>query len=108
MDDPNQSARHRIDACREVRTVSAVGPEAAPAASMDRFLIVIDLGGGEVLRFDKSKEIGPEDNNIKATKLIVEHDSDNNDADEQQLATPWGLILTTTDKSGGDSGGQPL
>jgi hypothetical protein len=53
--DPNISPRFRIDASRELR-VCAQGPETAPAAaSMERFQITINLGNGEVVRYDQPK-----------------------------------------------------
>jgi hypothetical protein len=74
MDDPGQSARHRIDACKEVRAVAANGPEAAPTA--DRFIININLGT-EVLHFDK-----PRAPMIENSTVPVITDKQENDGDE--------------------------
>jgi hypothetical protein len=104
MDDPRQSARHRIDACREVRTVSGVGPEAAPAATAEKFMIVINIGNDEILKYPPN-DSKPLDVNSK----VIEHDRDDEDVADQHLATPWGLFLTATNKQGGEgNGGQPL
>ena len=48
------SPRHKIESARELRAIAANGPEAT--APETRFIISIDLGGGEVLRFNKSIE----------------------------------------------------
>jgi hypothetical protein len=52
-------ARHRIESAKELRAISANGPEATPAA--DRFQIVINLGADTVLSFDKPRAVGPDD-----------------------------------------------
>jgi hypothetical protein len=62
IDDPNQSARHRIDACKEVRAISA-GPENTPAAN-SRFIITINLnsdGSDHVEHYDKNIAINADD-----------------------------------------------
>src|SRR5262245_57550533 len=46
MNDPSASARHRIEASKELRMVADNGPEAAPASTSEKFLIQINLGGG--------------------------------------------------------------
>jgi hypothetical protein len=55
-------ARHRVDACRELRAVATSGSEENMSVRTDRFIIRIDLtaGGGEVLEFDKAPAIEPE------------------------------------------------
>jgi hypothetical protein len=58
LHDDDASARHRIESARELRQIAANGPEAAPAS--DRFQIIINLGD-DVLKFDKSIEINPND-----------------------------------------------
>jgi hypothetical protein len=83
MDDPSQSARHRIDAAREIRAVSANGPEAAPAA--DRFIIEINLGG-DVLKFDKSiaidaNDVDPNDTNTTMLPIIAANKRDGGDGE---------------------------
>jgi len=49
--DDEMSARHRIEAAKEIRAVAATGPETQ--SPMERFSIVINLGADEVLRFNK-------------------------------------------------------
>jgi hypothetical protein len=44
------SPRHRIDAAKELREVAANGPEKQDAG--EKFVIVIDLGGGDVTRYE--------------------------------------------------------
>jgi hypothetical protein len=44
------SPRHRIDAAKELREVAANGPEKQVAG--EKFVIVIDLGGGDVKRYE--------------------------------------------------------
>ena len=57
--DVSASPRHRVDAIKVLDDFSATGPEnTAPAA--DRFVIQINLGS-DVLKFDKSIEINPND-----------------------------------------------
>src|SRR5262245_6562772 len=58
MLDANASPKHRIDASKALDAFAANGPEAAPA--LDRFQIIINLGD-DVLKFDKSIEINPND-----------------------------------------------
>jgi hypothetical protein len=60
LHDDDASARHRIESARELRQIAANGPEAAAAAASDRFQIIINLGD-DVLKFDKSIEINPND-----------------------------------------------
>jgi hypothetical protein len=67
MEDPGQSARHRIDSAKVLDNFAANGPEAAPPD--DKFTIVINLGN-DVLRFSKSRAPDPHDGEI------IEHDDD--------------------------------
>jgi hypothetical protein len=105
------SPKHRIDAAKALDAF-ANGPEATPAAPVGQFLIQIDLGGGEIIRYPASDD----DQHDKTTEKLlavspkaVEHDSDprHNDDETERLATPWGLFLTAN-KQGGGNGGQPL
>ena len=69
MNDGSASPRHRIESAREIRQIAANGPEAAPAA--DRFVININLGADETIRFNKSIKVDPNDvdpDNIEATR----------------------------------------
>jgi hypothetical protein len=59
LHDGNASPRHRIESAKELRAISANGPEATSPA--DRFQIVINLGADTVLSFDKPRAIGPDD-----------------------------------------------
>ena len=94
------SPRHKIESARELRAIAANGPEAT--ASETRFIISIDLGGGEVLKFNKSIECKAHD----------AEDPDNPDTsidtDDDDDPYGWGLIaIATKNKSGGGSG-EPL
>ena len=48
--------RHRIEAAKELRQVAGNGPDAKPGTG-DKFIITINLGGDEKLRFEK--EVAP-------------------------------------------------
>jgi hypothetical protein len=56
--DNTANPRHRIDSAKELNNFAAVGPQGTPAA--DRFVISIVLNG-DVERYDKSREINPND-----------------------------------------------
>jgi hypothetical protein len=58
--DNDASPRHRIEAAREIRAVAATGPDVQPASEM--FTININLGGDEVIRFNKPIARGIDDN----------------------------------------------
>ena len=51
MTNDGNSPRHRIEAAKELRVVADNGPEVAPAANVEKFLIRIDLGGGETFTY---------------------------------------------------------
>jgi hypothetical protein len=91
LHDDDASPRHRIESARELRTIAANGPEAAPAA--DRFQITINLGADVVERYDKSIAIDP-------------NDVDPNDTD----TTPQGLLpmIAAKNKSRDGSDGEPI
>ena len=59
------SPRHKIESARELRAIAANGPEVT--APETRFIISIDLGGGEVLKFNKSIECNAHDVEILIT-----------------------------------------
>jgi hypothetical protein len=59
LTDGNANARHRIESARELRAISANGPESAPAA--DRFVITINLGADVVEHYNKSIAINADD-----------------------------------------------
>ena len=95
------SPRHKIESCRELRAIAANGPEVA--APETRFIISIDLGGGEVLKFNKSIECTPHDDPDRHGTNI----DTNSDADDDPYG--WGLIaIATKNKSGGGGSGQPI
>jgi hypothetical protein len=52
------SPRHKIEAARELRAVSATGPDAASQA--DPFVITINVGT-DTLHFDKPRAVGVDD-----------------------------------------------
>ena len=90
MSSDSASPRHRIEAAREIRQVAANGPEAAPAA--DRFIITINMGADQVLRFNKSRNVNPHD--IEPLEEIED--------------VPPLLAIMAANKQGSDGGGQPL
>jgi hypothetical protein len=103
------SPKHRIDAAKALDAF-ANGPEAAaPAASAGQFLIQIVLSPNEIIRYPQSDDKTTE-KLLDVSPKVIEHGAHNNDDDEtEQLATPWGLFLTATNKQGSDgNGGQPL
>jgi hypothetical protein len=89
MLDASASPKHRIDSAKALDAFAANGPEAAPAS--DRFQIIINLGD-EVLKFDKSIEINP------------------NDADPNKTDTaPQGLLpIIAANKRKDDGSGEPV
>jgi hypothetical protein len=60
LSDKSASPRHRIESSRELRAIAAVGPETVSPA--ERFVININLGAGEVIRFSKPITPGLDDN----------------------------------------------
>jgi hypothetical protein len=90
MLDPAASPKHRIDSAKVLDQFAANGPEAAPAA--DRFVITINLGS-DVLHFDKSIAVNP------------------NDVDpfNDVGATPQGLLpMLAANKREDDGSGEPI
>jgi hypothetical protein len=90
MEDPGQSARHRIDSAKVLDTFAATGPEAAPPD--DKFTIVINLGN-DVLRFSKSRTPNPHDDG----NVIEPDDSD---------SEPQGWLPAIAAKSNAGPGGE--
>jgi hypothetical protein len=90
MLDPAASPKHRIDSAKVLDQFAANGQEAAPAA--DRFVITINLGS-DVLHFDKSIAVNP------------------NDVDpfNDVGATPQGLLpMLAANKREDDGSGEPI
>ena len=71
------SPRHKIESARELRAIAANGPEAT--APETRFIISIDLGGGEVLRFNKSIECNAHDVDPDNPDTNIDTDGDTDD-----------------------------
>jgi hypothetical protein len=95
------SPRHKIESARELRAIAANGPEAA-APSADRFIISINLGGGEVLNFNKSIEVNPND-------VDPYHPDTDTGTSTNTDAAPQGLLAAVAAKSkSGDGGGGEL
>src|SRR5215831_5684153 len=68
LTDEKASPKHRIDAAKALDDLADNGPQAA--AEQDRVVVTINLGGGDVLRFDASaKPIPPGD------AKLIKHDS---------------------------------
>jgi hypothetical protein len=51
MNNDGNSPRHRIEAAKHLHAVADNGPEVAPAANVEKFLIQINLGGGETFTY---------------------------------------------------------
>lgn len=92
-DDPKQSARHRIDACREIRATSAVGGPEHP--NEDKFTIIIDLS--------RSTELNPNNPNPN-DNIITINATPNINSDEDKLLT----AITANKRTTGNDGGEPL
>ena len=102
MNDGAASPRHRIESVKELRQIADNGPETAPAASAEKFVIRIVLGPdpSDTLEYPISPKVIEHSNDTHNS-----NSRDNDDADEQQLATPWGLFMTATNKQGSDGNG---
>jgi hypothetical protein len=90
MEDPDQSARHRIDSAKVLDNFAANGPEATPSG--DLYQITINLGG-DILRFGGSRTPNPNDG-----KKIIEHSNTDDDDEPKWLGIP-------TKKDDRDQGG---
>jgi hypothetical protein len=113
MNDPSSSARHRIESAKELRVVADNGPQVAPPASTEKFQIIINLGNGEAVTYDKSIPVRPHGviDNVPQELLLTnkredDSDSSGHDAEGDQLRTPWGLVAAS--KRSEDGGGEPL
>jgi hypothetical protein len=73
MDDPKQSAKHRIDSAKVLNDFADPGPSRF-APEQDRVVVRIDLtaGGGEVLEFNKALKVDPNANTIDSTAQELE------------------------------------
>ena len=78
LNDDGMSARHRIEAAREIRAVAATGPETTPTS--DRFQITINLGE-DVIHLNKSIAVGVDDDGkiIDNSRLLTARKDDGND-----------------------------
>src|SRR5262249_52807329 len=65
MDDPKQSARHRVDSIRALDALADPGPQAA--TQEDRIHIVINLGADERVVVDAPINPTPPNNTIDVT-----------------------------------------
>jgi hypothetical protein len=76
LQNEGMSARHRIEAAREIRAVAATGPETQPTS--DRFQITINLGADEVIRLNKPIAAGVDDdgNVIDDSRLLTARKDD--------------------------------
>ena len=59
MTNDGNSPRHRIEAAKELRVVADIGPEVAPAANVEKFLIQINLGNGETFTYPNNSDATP-------------------------------------------------
>jgi hypothetical protein len=67
--DNTASARHRIDSAKTLNDFAANGPAGVPAS--DRFQITIVMNS-DVLHFDKSIEINPNDVPFNNSNILLE------------------------------------
>jgi hypothetical protein len=104
LHDDGASPRHRIESARELRQIAANGPEAALAAAADKFLIQINLGGGEILRYPQSVDDDQRDKISKPneSKLIDVNPND----DSNTALVEWLPVLPT--KKEDDGSGEPI
>jgi hypothetical protein len=100
MEDPKQSARHRIDSAKALDGMSDTGPDAVPQP--DQFTISIILSADERLTF--SKYPTKHDAKTIANKTI-EHDRVDTDTDNADDDTPRWLPIKKDDRDQG--GGIP-
>jgi hypothetical protein len=87
--DENANARHKIESIRELRQIAAPENASGPSQS-DRFVITINLGGGESLHYNKSIAIDPNDGVPEEPKLVARPKQrkpklivDNNERDDE-------------------------
>src|SRR5215472_2367954 len=59
MTNDGNSPRHRIEAAKHLHVVADNGPEVAPAANVEKFLIQINLGGGETFTYPNNNDATP-------------------------------------------------
>ena len=59
MANDGNSPHHRIEAAKELRVVADNGPEVAPAANVEKFLIQINLGNGETFTYPNNNDATP-------------------------------------------------
>jgi hypothetical protein len=88
MSDEKQNSRHRIDAIKTLDIMSDTGPDATPADT-SRFLIQINLGADQQLRWNKSIKPNPHD-------VDPDHDVEN--------VPPLLAIMASKQTDGGGSG----
>jgi hypothetical protein len=91
MRNPGANDRHRIDAAKALDSLAAPEPAAAQNSN-ERFIITINLGNDEKLRFNKSIRPNPNDT-----------DGEILDQAPQEL-----LAIAAASKREGGNGGQPL
>ena len=59
MTNDGNSPRHRIEAAKHLHAVADNGPEVAPAANVEKFLIQINLGNGETFTYPNNNDATP-------------------------------------------------
>ena len=82
MTNDGNSPRHRIEAAKELRAVADTGPEAAPAANVEKFLIQINLGNGETFTYPNNSDATP------PQKLLPIKQDDDDDGTTCERPTP--------------------
>jgi hypothetical protein len=113
MNDSSASARNRIESAKELRVCADHKLEIAPAAAADRFVISINLGGGEILTFDKSITPQPHDDINNAPQELVLAKKREDDINSTGHNTAEGVVDDAEDdqlarKQTEGGGGQPL
>src|SRR5262249_36422350 len=70
MSDPKANAKHRIDSAKALDDLAEGGPRGAHDET-DRVIVTINLGGGDVFRYDGSaKPLSPDE----AKQKLIEHE----------------------------------
>src|SRR5262245_27681760 len=102
LHDGGASPRHRIESARELRQIADNGPQQSVSASAaDRFLITINLGNGEVLRYPNDNDQPKISKGASPKWIDVNPNDDSNTAPEE-----WLPVLAT--KKEDDGSGEPI
>jgi hypothetical protein len=102
LHDGGASPRHRIESARELRQIADNGPQqSVPAAAADRFLITINLGNGEVLRYPNDNDQSKISKDASPKWIDVNPNDDSSTAPVERLPVP-------ATKKGDDGSGESI